>query len=119
MVEIRFGENYETVGLAGRSVAEVRREYEVAFDAYVWACTINRAAHGYCYGAARMAFELGDWENAIHYYQLGFYPSYVEDWAKMIRAAQLLGREEDARAYLEQAQMKNPADYETLLQGLP
>jgi tetratricopeptide (TPR) repeat protein len=106
---------WEKVG----GVAAKLGEHALAFDALGRACSYNRARSGYCAQAARLAFQLGDWENVILYYQLGNYPRWEKDWAKMIRAAQHLGRTEEAHRYLEQAQRETPADYQELLEKLP
>jgi tetratricopeptide (TPR) repeat protein len=83
------------------------------------ACEIYPIRNGSCHRAARLFFKQGDWESTIHYFLLGAYPEHAEDWALMISAAQHLGRDEQAKNLLTQAQQENPADYAELIGNLP
>jgi tetratricopeptide (TPR) repeat protein len=101
------------------ALAEQQRDFRLALAASQRACDINPIRNGSCLRAARLAFAAGDWWATVYYYERGSYPESVEGWLQLIRAAQYLGRKEDAERYLRMAQSEYPADYERLLIGAP
>ena len=100
------------------SLARQQGNLVLSLEAARNACDLWPIRNGACHSAARLAFEAGDWETVIYYYERGFYPEHPEDWAEMIRAAQRLGREADAERLLAQAEQEYPADYGALLGAL-
>lgn len=90
-------------------------DWELSAEAARHACELNPIRNGSCHHAARLAYADGDWEAVIHYFELGDDPEHPEDWARLIRAAQRLGLDIQAKAYLVQAQAESPADYAALL----
>jgi len=100
-------------------LAERLGKTDLALHAAGRACIIYRIRNGSCLRAARLAFDKGDWESVIFYYELGYYPESAQDWAKLIRAAQHLGNTDEGQAYLIQAEQEYPADYPSLLEALP
>ena len=79
------------------------------------ACEIDPRRNGSCLNAARESYLAGDWPAVINDYVLANYPDHPDDWVRLIRAAQHLGRNLDAQRFLARAQTLSPADYARLL----
>lgn len=92
----------------------------VALQASRRACDINRFRNdGACDRAGYLSYAVGDYQNVIYYFERASLPDNEDNWTLLIRAAQKLGRTEDAARYLLDARQRNPADYDKLLREQP
>ena len=106
---------WERIGV----LANQAQKFNLAFDAAKHACDLNPKRNGSCHTAARLAYQFHEWQAVVDYFVRGSFPEHAEDWVLLIRAAEFLGRTEDAQRYLARAQDRNPAKYDVLLKGLP
>ena len=100
-------------------LAQKLKHNDIAIDAYGKACAIAPRSYGPCIKAAELSYNAGLWAQVIHYFELAAMPKTAADWVLLIKAAQKLGRNTDAAAYLAQAKISKPADYIKLLAKQP
>lgn len=101
------------------SAALVAGDKDVAQSAAQTACDYVPIRNGACHEAARLAYEKGQWQTVIDYFERGYYPEHVEDWVILIRAAQKANEPDEATRLLAMAHHRLPADYESLVRATP